>query len=95
MSCCGECNRGDIFNCNKYLDIADKYVDYARVANKCEDTQKEKLLWYGMAFWLMGDSNTVNHVVTPLAYSLLQTACLENDCDTIRGLARLLSQNCK
>ena len=44
MSCCGTCERDDIYNCNKYLDIANKYVEFAQVANKCEEPQKEKLL---------------------------------------------------
>ncbi len=94
MSCCGTCDRGDIFRCDRYIDIADKYVEFAQVANKCEKVQKEKLLWYGMGFWLMQDSNTANNSTFPLEHSLLQTACLETDCDTIRGLARLLGENC-
>lgn len=94
MSCCGTCNRGDILRCDRYIDIADKYVEFAQVANKCEKVQKEKLLWYGMGFWLMTDSNTSNILVFPLEHSLIQTTCLKNDCDTIRGLARLLGENC-
>tara|TARA_R110000822_G_scaffold16329_9_gene55729 strand:- start:1329 stop:1616 length:288 start_codon:yes stop_codon:yes gene_type:complete len=94
MSCCGTCDRGDIFRCDRYIDIADKYVEFAQVANKCEKVQKEKLLWYGMGFWLMQDSNSANILAFPLEHSLIQTACLKNDCDTIRGLARLLGENC-
>jgi len=94
MSCCGTCDREDIYRCDRYLDIADKYVEFAQVANKCEKVQKEKLLWYGMGFWLMADSNTANILAFPLEHSLLQTPCLEKDCDTIRGLARLLGENC-
>lgn len=95
MSCCGTCERSDIYNCNKYLDIANKYVEFAQVANKCEKPQKEKLLWYGMGFWLMADSNTANSNISPLPFShLLQTPCLKYDCDTIKGLARLLGENC-
>jgi len=94
MSCCGTCDREDIFRCDRYLDIADKYVEFAQVANKCEEVQKEKLLWYGMGFWLMQDSNSANVLAFPLEHSLIQTVCLETDCDTIRGLARLLGENC-
>lgn len=94
MSCCGTCNDSDIISCSKYLDIADKYVEFAQVANKCEEVQKEKLLWYGMGFWLRVDSNSGNTLAFPLEHSLIQTSCLENDCDTIRGLARLLGENC-
>ena len=99
MSCCGTCNKNDIFRCDRYLDIANRYVEFSQVANKCEKVQKEKLLWYGMGFWLMQASNSANTfsantLAFPLEHSLIQTACLENDCDTVRGLARLLGENC-
>jgi len=94
MECCKDCNITDVFNCNSYLDIADKYVDFAMVGSKCEESQKDKLLWYGMGFWLLQDSLSASDITGMLSESLIETSCLENDCDTIKSFARLLGQNC-
>jgi hypothetical protein len=93
-ACSGACTPDEIFNCNLYLGIADAYVEYGQMGNtNCMDQTLEKLKVYGMAFWLMHTQSTVDFM-TAMQESLPETCCICNDCDTIKGILRVLGENC-
>ena len=94
-SCSGACNKSEIFNCNKYLGIADAYVEYGEMGNtNCMSQTLEKLKVYGMSFWLMHTQAEVDFM-TSMQESLPESCCICTDCDTIKGILRHLGENCQ
>ena len=93
-TCVSSCSKDEIFNCNTYLGIGDAYVEYGEMGNtNCMEQTLEKLKVYGMAFWLM-HAQSNSDFMTSLSESLPEECCICSDCDTIKGLLRMLGENC-